>query len=184
MRPHDEQDFILEWNARLVFLRSKTFIQITSTVVLLSVLPVGGVSIMSDWPPDLDSILIAAFFMGIGLGIFGIAGVIVLGLLFQGGYDYHYMLDAQGLRCLGSGRSAAINRLIVPRRTLDPHAGTPASTRPSEYVAWDEVDNFSVDAKARIITLKRGWLPRMIVVCNEANYTAVLAFIQQRVSRE
>ncbi|RRR69369.1 MAG: hypothetical protein EI684_15785 [Candidatus Viridilinea halotolerans] len=181
MNPQRDQEVSFAWTARLLFWRSRVLMLTVGVALLMPVLAIGLLIIVLDWPPNRDSMLMALFFMGVALGLFALGGLL-MGFLYQGGHTYHYMVDSKGLRSIGVGRSAALDRIVVPHLNRGPHAGTPASTSPSEYVTWGEVDNLSVDAKARIITLKRGWLPRMVIACDEANYAAVLAFIEQRMA--
>lgn len=189
MHPPNPQPPIFEWTARLAMLRSRVLILQLSVALGIPMLCLGLFLIVLDWPPDRDLIINVLSVLG---GVFAIMVVLLalaLLLVYQGGYDYHYVIDAHGIRATTTGRTAKTNRvvntlLMLSGRPTEAGIGNLAAARQSEYLPWSEVSGFSVEANARIINLESGPLPSMIVACDAAHFAAVLEFIRSRVGQQ
>ncbi|PDW04489.1 hypothetical protein [Candidatus Viridilinea mediisalina] len=152
----------------------------------LPILCLGLFLLILEWPPDPEVMMSVLGVMGLMIGIFGVLLTIVLLVIYQGGYDYHYSIDEYGITATTAGRTAKTNRvvntlLMMSGRPTEAGAGMLAAARQSQALAWRDVSNFSVNANQRVITLNSGPLPTMLVACDATNYQAILEFIQGRV---
>jgi len=115
-----------------------------------------------------------------------IVGGILLGLLaltlllFYGGrYEYHYILNAQGIERRPAGSTARKNTivnflLLFSGKPGAMGTGLLAQTRQVERIAWKKVDGVVGDAAKKTVTLYKGKKVLMVAACNEINYETVL----------
>ncbi|RMG24632.1 MAG: hypothetical protein D6724_05640 [Armatimonadetes bacterium] len=142
-----------------------------------------------DWPPDVESLLRSIKVVGgVGAFIFFVLLPIALLVTFAGGYEMEYRLNERGIGGRTVGRTAKRNAivnflLILSGRPTAMGAGMAAQARQVEYVAWKDVQRVEADPKRRLITLKKGRWPLMVVACDEAHYDAVLQEAQAAVIR-
>jgi hypothetical protein len=186
--PLGDSEPVLEWTARLNMLRSGLLMGQLGLALGIPIVLLGLLLIALDWPPDLSLLGSVLQVMGVVAGIFAALLAIVLGLVYRGGYDYHFVIDATGIRATTTGRTASTNRivntlLVLSGRPSAAGAGMLAAGRQSEYVAWNDVSGFSVNERQRTITLKGGALPAMLVVCDAAHFPAVLEYVRAATAR-
>jgi hypothetical protein len=187
--PLQESEPIFEWTARLKMWRSSLVMGQLALVLGIPILLLGLLLIVLDWPPDIELISSVLQVMGIVAGIFLVLVTLALGLVYRGGYDYHYSINADGIRATTTGRTAKTNRIVntllmLSGRPSAAGAGILAAARQDEYLAWSDVSAFSVDARQHTITLKSGPLPAMLVVCEAGQFSAVLEFVRAATGKE
>lgn len=180
---------IFEWTARLKMWRSGLLMGQLALVLGIPILLIGLLLIGLDWPPDMELLSSVLQVMAVVAAIFLVLLTLALGLIYRGGYDYHYIIDADGIRATTTGRTAQTNRIVntllmLSGRPSAAGAGILAAARQDEYLAWSDVSAFSVDARQYTITLKSGPLPAMLVVCEAAQYSAVLEFVRAATRKE
>jgi hypothetical protein len=180
---------IFAWTARLKIWRSALVMGQLALVLGIPILLIGLLLIVLEWPPDMALISSVLQVMGVVAAIFLVLLTLALGLIYRGGYDYYYVIDADGIRATTTGRTAKTNRIVntllmLSGRPSAAGAGILAAARQDEYLAWSDVSAFSVDARQYTITLKSGPLPAMLVVCEAAQFSAVLEFVRAATGKE
>jgi len=178
----------LEWVDSLPFWRNRVVIQ---QLVLVFVIPLAflfAILAIADWPLDGEELLFDGKIVLITAAIFLFLLVIGIAILFAGGYEMEYRLNEKGIGGRPHGRTAKKNAIVnfllmLSGRPTAMGAGMAAQARQVEYVAWKDVERVETDPQRRLITLKKGRRPLMVVACDDAHYEAVLQEAQAAVAR-
>jgi len=177
----------LEWVASLPFWHNTVVIQQLALVFFLPLALLLGVLIVADWPLDAEMWLFDSKLVLIVATIFLVLMVIGVAVVFAGGYEVEYRTNDRGIGGRPRGRTAKKNALVnfllmISGRPTAMGTGMMAQSRQAEYVAWKDVERVETDPQRRLITLKKGRRPLMVVACDEAHYDAVLQFAQNKVT--
>jgi hypothetical protein len=182
-QPADVEPAALSWTARINLLRSGVLLRQLAFGIGIPILLIMGLLIVLDWPPNEQTLRGALQVGGVLVGIFCVLLAIVLGVVYSGGYAYHYRITPRGIQATTHGRTARTNRIINTLLRGSGHpsfagAGILAAARQSEFVAWRDVTGFNAHEATRTITLRRGRRALMIVACDAEHYPAVLAYVR------
>lgn len=176
------------WSARISLVRNTVVVRQLALALGIPILLIALLMLALEWPPDPRAIGVALQVAGMVAGTFLVLLVIVLGLIYRGGYEYRYEVDREGIRATTHGRTAATNRIVnlllmLSGRPSAAGAGILAAARQSEFVAWSRVSGVRADDRQRTITLMCGGRPAMLVACDEAQYAAVLEYVRAAAAR-
>lgn len=131
---------------------------------------------------DLPAIALVLLAVTAGLGV---SGLLVMLLLFRGGYPVRYTVSGEGVRMETLSQVAKrSNRLAIVLGALSGKpgllgAGLVAQTRETEAVAWQGAFRLEPRPRRQLIVLKGSWRSLMLVQCREDNYEEVLARMRQ-----
>ncbi len=175
----------LEWVAPMPFWHNTVVIQQLALVFVIPLVFLFGVLVVADWPLDAERWLFDGKIVLIAAAIFLVLMVIGVAVTFAGGYEVEYRTNDRGIGGRPRGRTAKKNALVnfllmLSGRPTAMGAGMMAQSRQVEYTAWKDVERVETDPRRRLITLKKGRRPLMVVACDEAHYDAVLQFAQNK----
>ncbi len=177
----------LEWVSSLPFWHNPVVIQQLALVFVLPLVVLFGVLVLADWPLDAERLLFNSKIVLIVAAIFLVL-MIGVAVTFAGGYEMEYRLNDRGIGGRPYGRTSKKNAIVnfllmLSGRPTAMGAGMMAQARQVEYTAWKDVERVETDPQRRLITLKKGRRPLMVVACDEAHYDAVLQEAQAAVAR-
>lgn len=119
----------------------------------------------------------------------GLLGLLVMLLLFRGGYPVRYTVSGEGVRMQTLSRVAKrANRLAVVTGILlrEPRlvgAGLIARSRETEAVSWQGAFRAELRPQRQLIVLKGAWRSLMLVQCTPENFAEVAARVQAEIAR-
>jgi hypothetical protein len=134
---------------------------------------------------DIPMILLISLLAAAGLGVL----MLLVSLLFFGNrIRVRFTIDDRGAlwetvdpRAVAGSRLAMVAG-ILGRSPQTAGAGALAAARESEYVEWDEVSAVEVNPRHRMVTLRGGWRPMMMLICLPDNYDRVAGHIGGKVA--
>jgi hypothetical protein len=173
----------LEWQAKLFIFQNAVVVKQLALVLGISLAFLFLLSLVLDWPPDLDRVLQSSKIVLIVAAILG-GLLLIAGLFYSGGYEFQYHLDDQGIQARPTGGTAIKNTivnllLIFSGRPGPAGAGLIAMSRQEEYVAWKDVSRVAAQPNQKTLTLYKGRRPVMVVACDAAHFERVLRLAQE-----
>lgn len=181
-------DYLMEWVAPLPFWHNTVVIQQLSLVFVIPLAFLFGLLVVIDWPLSREELQRDATFVLLIAAIFLALMVIGIAVTFAGGYEMEYRLNGRGIGGRPYGRTSRKNAIVnfllmISGRPTAMGAGMAAESRQVEYTTWKDVERVETDPRRRLITLKKGRRPLMVVACDDAHYDAVLQFAQEKAAR-
>jgi hypothetical protein len=175
----------LEWTASLPFWHNTAVIQQLAVVYVIPLAFLFGILVVADWPLDTERLLFDGKLVLIAAAIVLVLMVIGIAVTFAGGYEMEYRINDHGIGGRTCGRTAKGNAVVnfllaLSGRPTAAGAGLAAQPRQVEYVAWKDVERVETDPQRRLITLKKGRRPLMVVACDVQHYAAVVQFAQEK----
>ncbi|MFN3593948.1 MAG: hypothetical protein ACK4TK_04620 [Thiobacillaceae bacterium] len=122
-------------------------------------------------------------------GGLGLLGLLVMRLLFRGGYPVRYTVSADGVQMQTVSQVAKrVNRLaiVVGILTGKPGllgSGLIARSRETEALSWQGAFRAELRPKRHLIVLRGAWRNLMLVQCTPQNFAQVAARVQVEITR-
>lgn len=177
----------LVWVARLPFWRHRQLWQQLALALGLPLVLLLLFLLLLEWPPSVALLAVlgrVAFVVG---GILLVLLALALLVVYAGGYQLEYHLDARGIGSRPHGKTARknlwLNRSLIILGTLAGRpgavgAGMLAQGHQREYVAWHQVARAQPNAQQHTITLYGRRQILMVIACEEDDYERVWEHVQ------
>lgn len=133
----------------------------------------------------LPTLALVALAVTAGLGLIGL---LVMRLLFRGGYPVRYTVSGEGVRMQTLSRVAKrTNRLALALGILTGKpgllgSGLNARSRETEAVSWQGAFRAEFRPQRHLIVLKGAWRTLMLVQCTPENFAQVAARVQAEIA--
>lgn len=122
-------------------------------------------------------------------GGLGLLGLLVMLLLFRGGYPVRYTVSADGVQMQTLSRVAKrVNRLAIVLGLLTGKpgllgSGLIARSRETEALSWQDAFRAELRPQRHLIVLRGAWRNLMLVQCTPQNFAQVAARVQAEITR-
>lgn len=177
------------WDAELRFfgpemLRAWGLAMLATWVLMMLIL---GIALAAQG--ETEAVPTLALVMLAVTGGLGLLGLLVMLLLFRGGYPVRYTVSADGVQMQTLSQVAKrVNRLAIVLGLLTGKpgllgSGLIARSRETEALSWQGAFRAELRPQRHLIVLRGAWRNLMLVQCTPQNFAQVAARVQAEITR-